>query len=512
MNTHSLPDFWVVAPEPEWIAAIFDSRSTLSSGGVKTDHDRELDLSHNVFAAHEALQSRIAAGRVPISGSADGLVYETLCVMRDNGLSQEKAVELVWNELIPHAVGNFDFSAAEQHQWVELKAENAYNFAKSDEAVWAPPGPMDEEFAEVISAYVAEFKAVISAAPNELDDFNDFINDRVPPVEEIVPGWIEKGIPNFIVGRGGTHKSRLALQWGLCIQAGSKILGEEVIQCPLIYLSSEDDKPEITRRTQAISLRLTIPMILAKLMDRRGKPSAICAMDEGARCGMSPFYDVLVAAINSVPGHKFVVMDSCVDFVHFIGRAKIDDGSVNFFIKTVLQRLCDDTNCTLLVIWHSSKSGQETGAGWSVAWEDAPRSRMMMRATEMGTYELSQVKRNHGKLMAPIEMRFDNGAIMPLDAATADMEGIRPWLIKLAISQAEINDPFQRQRNVPEWVQERADAEFGYRPSFKQLKQILEEALRNKHLRYRSGNHKQSAGYCAWNNDTVAPAEGSVLD
>ncbi len=43
----------------------------------------------------------------------------------------------------------------------------------------------------------------------------ELLNRDVAPVQELIPGLIERGIPNFIAGPGGVHKSRLALQWGL---------------------------------------------------------------------------------------------------------------------------------------------------------------------------------------------------------------------------------------------------------------------------------------------------------
>ena len=43
----------------------------------------------------------------------------------------------------------------------------------------------------------------------------ELLEREVGPVQELIPGLIERGIPNFIAGPGGVHKSRLALQWAL---------------------------------------------------------------------------------------------------------------------------------------------------------------------------------------------------------------------------------------------------------------------------------------------------------
>ena len=53
----------------------------------------------------------------------------------------------------------------------------------------------------------------------------ELLGREVTPVEELIPGWVEKGIPTFLAGPGGVHKSRLALQWGLCLNTGATIWG-----------------------------------------------------------------------------------------------------------------------------------------------------------------------------------------------------------------------------------------------------------------------------------------------
>jgi RecA-family ATPase len=83
--------------------------------------------------------------------------------------------------------------------------------------------------------------------------------------------------------------------------------------------------------------------------------------------------------LQSVRGHKFVAIDSCYNALRFVGQAKINETSVMAAIR-LLQRLCEETNSTLLVLWHPSQAGQERGdaSGWSVAWHNAPRARLSL--------------------------------------------------------------------------------------------------------------------------------------
>ena len=55
-------------------------------------------------------------------------------------------------------------------------------------------------------------------------------------------------------------------------------------------------------------------------------------------CSRSTMIFAHVSARSTVA--KFLALDSCYDFVRFAGKAKIDEGAVNAFIKTVLQQLC----------------------------------------------------------------------------------------------------------------------------------------------------------------------------
>jgi hypothetical protein len=56
------------------------------------------------------------------------------------------------------------------------------------------------------------------------------------PIEEIIPGLVEKGIATMLSGPGGTHRSRVALQWGHCIDSGIPIYGRAVMRSTFIYL------------------------------------------------------------------------------------------------------------------------------------------------------------------------------------------------------------------------------------------------------------------------------------
>ncbi len=218
-----------------------------------------------------------------------------------------------------------------------------------------------------------------SGDPTDMISVTDLLKWDVKPVPELIPHWVQQGVPNFIAGPGGTHKSRLALQWCLCLNAGANIWGFGGKRTTFVYYSAEDDENELARRAQAISKRLKLkPSNQGLFVPRKGKDSALVVMHEDGRVDVRPFYHDVVSHLRSIEGHKIVVFDSAYDFVRFAGRAKIDEDAVNYFIKVVLQGICDQANCTLLIPWHPSQAGSSRGEmdGWSVAWQNAPRARL----------------------------------------------------------------------------------------------------------------------------------------
>jgi hypothetical protein len=237
----------------------------------------------------------------------------------------------------------------------------------------------------------------------------ELLGRDVHPVEELIPGLIEKGIPNFLAGPGGSHKSRLALQWSLCLNAGATVWGIggriDHLKNPkatMVYCAAEDDENELARRAQAICAGLKLKRTNQGIfISRKGKDSALVFMHESAKVEVRPFYYYLIERLRSISGHKLLVLDSAYDFVRFVGRAKIDEDAVNYFIKVILQGICDQCDVTLIIPWHPSQAGSERDGmdGWSVAWHNAPRARLCISADKSAVvvYELIFVKRNHGR-------------------------------------------------------------------------------------------------------------------
>lgn len=349
------------------------------------------------------------------------------------------------------------------------------------------------------------------AATADHDEFAvaDILKREVTPVEELIPQWVQKGVTNFLAGAGGSHKSRLAMQWGLCLNAGADDvwggkygLLAHAPKCSLVYCSAEDGENELARRAQAIAQRLKLSKPDRGLfVSRQGKDSALVVMREDGAPELRPFYHQLKARLQSIGGHKLVVLDSAYDFVRFAGRAKIDEDAVNYFIKVVLQGLCDTTDSTLLIPWHPSQAGSSRGEmdGWSVAWHNAPRARLAIGESNDVTdaYELRAVKRNHAAKGAPLTLKFDEGALLPIDALddTAQKTVLRKACVAVALHAASMGMPIRRQPKLAASLLKNIEKDIGRAVMSKQIKEELEDACLAGALEYREGHGKQKAGY-----------------
>lgn len=351
----------------------------------------------------------------------------------------------------------------------------------------------------------------------------DMLARDVRPVEELIPGLLEKGIVTFVCAPGGNHKSRLAQQWAQALNVGAcpfgRQYGEEAAKrgapppsrATMVHVSAEDDENELARRAQGIADVLELPPPLKPTRDdpyaggvflaRKGKDSALAIMGENGECVLRPFYYELLALLRSIPGHKVLVLDSAYDFVRFKGCGKIDEDSVNLFIKVVLQGICDKADCTIIMPWHPSQagSGRHEMDGWSVAWRNAARARLVIEAGDKDDeFVLRVEKRNHGRKGDPMKLRFYQGALLPtelLPHAAQETEALRKAVVRTAIQAAQHGTPFNKKDRIPSWAMEEAQKATGRRPSQTAFKDELLASVLAGELRFVESAKRRAAGF-----------------
>src|SRR5690606_31010764 len=77
---------------------------------------------------------------------------------------------------------------------------------------------------------------------------SDFAGSEPPPRRWLVPELMPRGNVTLLYGDGGLGKSTLALQLAVSTALGGHWLGRPVVQGEVLYLSAEDDAPELHRR------------------------------------------------------------------------------------------------------------------------------------------------------------------------------------------------------------------------------------------------------------------------
>lgn len=452
------------------------------------------DLPVNVRRAVEWLEKRAPA----IEGQGgDQHTLITCHTVRDMGVGPETALDLLlkyWNDrCVP--------------PWEPWKLKDKLNRPRQN-----------EDGCEALTDPASTFTPMLLAQGlmGHLEasgpvSFHELRRRIVPPVQELVTGLLEKGTVTFLSAPGGSHKSRLALQWGLCIDAGTSIFSRAVEPARFVYLSYEDHEDEVTRRVQAIASRLTLPDEGDGIfwdLSKGDHPLAI--VTESGDVDLRPFHGELCSRLKSIPGHKFIVVDGTYNVLRFAGAAKINETSVMAGIAC-LQRLCIDTDATILALWHPSQAGQERGdaSGWSVAWHNAPRARLSLNAVNNrdGMFELKVEKRNHGPKGLPTTLYFDGGALLPVSETygTDREDRLLEACVIVATDAARQGTPIQMQRRLKTWMLNEIEKDCGYRPPEREVKEILATAIHRQRLRYVAGGKNRVAGYYPF--DLSAAAE-----
>jgi hypothetical protein len=472
---------------PAWLIAEGESRVGCARA-LAADPDVELDTPAAISSATAYLK-QVAPKAVDGEGG-DARTYIVAEAVRDLGLSEGTCLGLMLEHYNPRCDPPWEDDE------LAVKVANAYRYAQNEAGCRMPEASAVATFAPALEA------AGVVRKPGGPVPFRDVLKRTVAPVAELIPGLVEKGVVTFLAGPGGVHKSRLALQWGLCLDAGAPIFGRAVERATFVYLSCEDHPDEVARRAQAITARLQLPDDGGgQFWDLTGEDATLAAVHESGECEPLAAFDRLRGWLQSIPGHKFVVVDSTYNVLRFEGSAKINEGGVKAAIA-LLQRLCDEADCTLLVLWHPSQAGQDRGdaSGWSVAWHNAPRARLSITAAdkEGDAYTLATEKRNHGPKGKPITLHWSAGALLPLTEVgeSEGREALIKSAVRVAIMAAEAGAPIQATgKRLYGWQLNEIEEDLGRRPAEREVKEALAASLPRSLLRYVRTSRHRCAGY-----------------
>ncbi len=240
------------------------------------------------------------------------------------------------------------------------------------------------------------------------------------PRKWIVPDLIPDSAVTLFSGNGAIGKSILSMQLVTAAAAGQKWLDADVERCRALYLSAEDDRDEMHRRLERVNTHYGLEPADYEseliLWDKTMNAQPFLFRDqEGWQ--ESPFYCLLNQAVIDL-GVRLVVIDSMYNF--FGGNELSRTDSTAFM--DCLQRLALEAECAIVVLWHPSASGLDSGTGTSGSTAFRNRARQMLymqmpKETE-GEVDpdvrlLKIVKSNYGPNNVEYRLRFGNGVLLP---------------------------------------------------------------------------------------------------
>ena len=403
-----------IAPLPTWTLQTLRRRET-------SPREAKADARIDSQAAIE--QARTLLAKEPIPGpDGEGDDYVVFGRCKDIGVSQETLLQLCLDR------GSYEADT----DWLEFTIGNVWKYGQNEPA----------------SDYRDPAERLRQLLPDRT--YGRLLAHPSGPVRELIAGLVERGRVAYMVGTGGTHKSRIAAHWGLAVHAGTAIYGREVQRSTFVHLSWENGIDEDARRGRSIAGKLGLDhetLGSAIYYDLCDDPRPLAVVGEG-NVAQTTLWDEIAALLSGIEGHKFVVIDSLYNALHFTQQAKIDEASVKVCINWLDQQ-CRLYDFSGLMLQHPSARGRTEGhAGYSEAWNNAPRVRLnIAQIKDSDIYELKVVKRNNSQAGASLKLVWADGILdvkSETASATDRQQKLERACIELAILYAQQGHPIMK--------------------------------------------------------------------
>jgi RecA-family ATPase len=245
----------------------------------------------------------------------------------------------------------------------------------------------------------------------------------VPPRRWHVRDLIPAHNVTMLGGDGGVGKSTLALQLAIATAAEMTWLGHEVRGGRVLHISAEDDRDEIHRRTDYITLHYGIAyerlagLMLWSLAD---EDAVLVSGSPGQPLQATARWEEL-QGIVSRERPSLIVLDSLADFY---GGNENERAQVRQFVR-ILRGLATPHDTAIILLAHPSLTGLSTGSGLSgnTAWNNSVRSRLSFAAvvdeegkTSPDLRTLTVKKANYAQAGAEMRLHWAGGAFVNDDA------------------------------------------------------------------------------------------------
>jgi len=366
----------------------------------------DLDKPHHFKSVQEYLERAPIAIAHGGEGQGDDLFYEVCCEVKDLGLTPPSCEYMVAKYYAPRCAPEPDES------YIEKKVASAYRNGQNAPGCKTPEARLKQAREDYNLVKKEAQKSLTLSAPKFHLEYTG-----TPPIRPwLVPNWLPEGEVSSIYGGGSMGKSLVALQLAYAVATGTPWLGLPTKQAPVLYVACEDTDDELHRRRDAIldspefQFCGDLSKALLYLWSRVGEENDL-AIEKDADVISGRFEPVLRAALEkyNLRG-ALLILDTVSDV--YLGCENQRE-KVNKFIKTILGKLRQDFDLTILILAHPSRSGQKTKdmLSGSTAWNNAVRNRLAMCRDEDNpdVTILERVKSNYAKSGEQIYLEWEDG-------------------------------------------------------------------------------------------------------
>ena len=266
-----------------------------------------------------------------------------------------------------------------------------------------------------VGAQIIPFPTQPAAAPvlPQLVAASSFAGKLVPERQWIVESLVPQGYVTDLTADGGTGKSLLALQLAVARASGKKWLGLPTQPGATIYLAAEDDVDELHRRLADICRETGTSLDALDnfhILPLFGEDARLAGLT-GKEFQATALYNHLHGLIASVQA-GLIIIDTRADT---FGGDEVNRAQVMQFVS-LLKKMANDHDATVLLISHPSRAGQALGDGQSgsTAWGNAVRSRIYLTREADNTLTLATKKANYGPNDTQIKLEWRNGCFVSL--------------------------------------------------------------------------------------------------
>lgn len=324
------------APLPQWLSNLVGKPAEKKPDQAipLTDYDQP----HNIEAAIRYLREQAPEA---IEGSGgDIITYQVACHLRDMGLSQDKAAELLLEIYNPNKA-HPPWSPED----LAKKVDNAYRYAKDRPGNSTP----DVLFPDPLKST----KVIRCDA--------DCDPTKLKPREWILGYRYLREYITLTIAPGGVGKSLLTILEGLSIATGRQLTHDAVHQQGAVWLyNTEDPLDEIERRIEAIYALYKISrQERGNFFYSSGYENPIKLVipdDHGRPIVNTRLVDSVIEQIKKRDIVLFIV-DPFVE-CHSVNE---NDNSAIAAVVQVCRRIAKETRCAVALVHHTSKGKHEYG-------------------------------------------------------------------------------------------------------------------------------------------------------